>query len=438
MKPLEILLLCDMPDRVAATVFDHINALVRTSRHQVRPLSILGEIPAALDLSRFDAIVLHYTLFADADHYLSPSARVRLAGARATKAAIIQDEYRSVDRTIGLVRTLGADIVFTCVPEAEIEKVYPAGKLPNVEKINVLTGYVEQALLDRRVLPIARRPIDVGYRGRMVPVWLGDLGQEKSRIGARFLADAAKFGLKCDISCREEDRRYGKAWVQFVARCKAMLGVESGSSIVDFTGKIQAAIERDLRANPGLQYEALREQHLRMAHGRVELNQISPRCFEAAALRTLMILYEGKYSGRLEAWRHYVPLKKDHSNMAEIVAVVQDHRRAQDIVDRAYREVALAPENSYAALLQAFDSAIAERHARGAVRAGSAYSDREFAAATRSALRTVLRRYERRTLTYFHLLVFRYALAGFSADRRDAILARLYGLLRPVYRFLFR
>jgi hypothetical protein len=73
-------------------------------------------------------------------------------------------------------------VLFTCVPTPEIGKVYPADKLPGVACINNLTGYVPEALLSRPVAPIAERTIDVGYRARKPPFWLGALGVEKWRI----------------------------------------------------------------------------------------------------------------------------------------------------------------------------------------------------------------------------------------------------------------
>ena len=71
-----------------------------------------------------------------------------------------------------------------------------------------------------------------------------------------------------------------------------------------------------------------------------------------------MILYEGYYSGRLVPWRHYVPLKKDHSNMAEVVGVLRDVERAQTIVDTAFKEVALNPDNTFAAMVRQVDRSI--------------------------------------------------------------------------------
>jgi hypothetical protein len=164
--------------------------------------------------------------------------------------------------------------------------------------------------------------------------------------------------LKCDISTREQDRVYGEKWVRFVSGCKAFIGAESGSGVCDFTGEIQRRVEEHILREPDVPFETVRDLYFKEEDGRLMMNVISPRCFEAAALRTLMILYEGHYSGRLIPWRHYVPLKKDHSNMAEVVEVLRDAGRAQAIVDTAFREVALNPENSFAAMVRQVDRAI--------------------------------------------------------------------------------
>ncbi len=59
-------------------------------------------------------------------------------------------------------------------------------------------------------------------------------------------------------------------------------------------------------------------------------------------------------------WRHYVPLKKDHSNHAEVIAVLKNASRAEDIIEAAYREVACNPDNTFQAFVRQFDKIIAE------------------------------------------------------------------------------
>src|SRR5262249_46133095 len=149
---------------IAATVREHIDSLTGRSWHRVRKVSILGDLPPRLDLNHFDAVVVHYSLVACNDAYVSARTRKALRHFRALKAIFIQDEYRFIDATIVAMQEIGVDVLFTCVPEDEIEKVYPGERLPGVTKVNVLTGYVPEHLLDRPVPKRSERLIDVGYR----------------------------------------------------------------------------------------------------------------------------------------------------------------------------------------------------------------------------------------------------------------------------------
>ena len=183
---------------------------------------------------------------------------------------------------------------------------------------------------------------------------------EKWTIGERFQEQAGRFGLSCDISSDESTRLYGDHWIAFLAGTKAVLGTESGASVCDFTGTIRARVDAVTDREPGISFEAVRDRLLRDSDGQVVIHVISPRIFEAAALKTLMINYPGEYSGRLIPWRHYVPLEKDHSNIEDVVRVVQDPDRAQQIIDAAYQEVACNPDNSFRAMVRHFDRVVGE------------------------------------------------------------------------------
>jgi hypothetical protein len=426
-RPLQVLLLCDRPDRIAATLKDHLDALVGHSRHVVRPISVLGDLPEALDLAAFDAVVVHYGLVLAHDSYVSPATRARLAAFRGLKAQFIQDEYRFIDRTIAAMREIGLDLLFTCVPEPEIGKVYSEVALPGVRKVNVLTGYVPPALADRAVPAFHDRAIDVGYRARKVPAWLGALGQEKYTIGIRFQQETRDAGLRLDFSFREEDRLYGQAWIDFVARCRAMLGVESGASVFDFTGDIQQAVDAHLLRDPDASFEELQRLYFADAEGRIRLNQISPRCFEMAALRTLMILYEGEYSGILQPWRHYVPLRKDHSNLADVLAVLRDPARAEAIIACAHAEIACNPVYGFPAHVAHVDAMLAECFKPAMAAAHPPLSDAAFAAAARPGFTTRRRLVQRRVIDAAYRAVFRGLLGGVAPETRE----RIHGRLRP-------
>jgi hypothetical protein len=71
-----------------------------------------------------------------------------------------------------------------------------------------------------------------------------------------------------------------------------------------------------------------------------------------------MVLYEGRYSGILEPWRHYVPLRKDYANIDQVVAAIKDTAQLQEMADRAYEEIACAYRYSYRAFIERFDEVI--------------------------------------------------------------------------------
>lgn len=354
-----LLLVCDYRPYEAATVLDHIEAIRAWSRYEVFVLPFFGDLPDELDLDAFDGLLIHYNVVMSNAAYLSPFARWRISQFRGLKAALVQDEYRFVYRTMSVMRTLGINVLFTNVPQDQVALVYPSEALPAIKRmVTVLTGYVAPSLLSRPVTPYDQRTVDVGYRGRRLPAWLGRLGQEKSMIADRFGADASKYGLSIDLSCREEDRLYGGAWIDFLSRSKAMLGVESGASVFDFDGSIELAVRESIASQPEISFDQLHRMHLAEVEGRIRLNQISPRCFEAAALGTLMVLYPGHYSGVLEPWRHYVPLQKDHSNMDEVARTIRDRHTWERITKQARHEVALNPRYGFRAMVEVVDDGL--------------------------------------------------------------------------------
>jgi hypothetical protein len=367
-RPLRILLACNYDPANAATVCDHINAFARYSRHEVRVLSRVGEIFDGVTLETFDAVVIHYSLFLAIEAFVGPRSRRALAAFRGAKAVFIQDEYRFVNATLDALEACGVDLVFTCLGPTEAERIY--GKAGKLRTQQVLTGYVPQWLTQYPPVPLAARRTMVGYRGRTYPAWHGEQGREKIRIGKLFKRDAKRFGISTDIAWSERSRLYGRDWVKFIRDCQAVLAVESGASVFDFDGAVAARtesfaalIERPhpipaLARKPS--YEMLRDRFFAGQEDQIDIAQISPRVFEAIALRTLIIAYPGRYSGVLEPWRHYVPLDKDHGNMSQVAAVLRDPERVAEIITNAYAEIALNPAYGYGAMIEVFDQRITE------------------------------------------------------------------------------
>jgi hypothetical protein len=358
---LQVLLLCDFDPFNAGMMKDSVRLLAQTSAHQVHVLSFRGELPPELDLEAFDVILVHYSTFIYEERWLSTSARQRIAAASATKAVFLQDEYKHVDRTVDALAALQTDVLFTCFEPPQAAQVYADPRLRGMTLVTVLTGYVPPYLAELQGgPPIATRPIDIGYRGRHYPAWHGRLGHERVAIATRVAKDAPHFGLVVDVSLAEKDRLYGAAWLEFHFRCKAVLGTESGASVIDFTGDIARKVDADAARDPDITFETLRARHFADEEDKIPLAVISPRLFEAIACGCALILYPGRYSGRLVAGRHYLMLARDHSNMAEICTALRDPEALSAMVQRTRKEVLLAPENQDSALVQVFDAALAD------------------------------------------------------------------------------
>lgn len=336
-------------EAIASTVYDHINSFQKYGRYNYTYIDISKEKTTLDYIEQFDALIIHYTLFLFNDNRCPPWLRLILRNTKAKKIIFIQDEYRLVNDVVENLNFIKADLLYTCVPEAEIEKVYPKEKLMNLIKINTLTGFVPEdfSTISRIPMSYENRKIDVVYRARKLSAWYGRLGQEKWIIAERFVKDAKVYGLVTDISYQEKDRIYGDEWIKLLCNAKAVIGCESGAGVFDFTGDIQRQVEQYEIENSKAPFEEIKDKFFKNLDGEIKLNQISPRCFECAALGTLMILYEGDYSGILQPWRHYVPLKKDHSNMKEVVEFIRTPQKWKEMTSCAYEEIAMNENYSY-------------------------------------------------------------------------------------------
>ena len=361
LSSLNILLLCDQCARHIGTVEDHIQAFLTRSRHNVLALDARGGATIDLDLDRFDVVVTHYSVAIGYPGHVPASLASRIKAFSGTKIAFLQDEYRWIDASAEAIRDLGIDVLFTVTNPEVTHKIYHHPWFDDVRIEHTLTGFAPEDLCDRSPPPFEERRIDVGYRARKLPAWLGRAAQEKWTIGERFAADAKRYGLTCDISSREADRLYGEAWIDFLGNCRAVLGSESAISAFDFDGTLKSRVETFEREHPEASFKDVQTRLLQgidEQHGAIRV--ISPRIFEAAALKTLMILYPGSYSGVLEPWRHYVPLERDHGNMDEVVAALRDHAKVMKITEQCYQEVARSGRWGYNAFAMHFDQVVDE------------------------------------------------------------------------------
>jgi hypothetical protein len=187
---------------------------------------------------------------------------------------------------------------------------------------------------------------------------------EKHEIGVRFGELARDSGLRLDLATSEGERLYGDDWYRFIANSRCVLGVESGVSAFDLEDEVMN--EYDARVAEGLPVGLEDLSTLPRWEDVVYYRTISPRHFEAAALRVCQVLFEGRYSGALEPMVHYIPLKKDFSNYDEVVRLIRDPDVRRELTENAYRDLIASGEWSYARLIEGVDATLEQEAGLGA------------------------------------------------------------------------
>lgn len=333
----------------AATVREHIHSFAAHSRYPVWELNTDLGFPRGLADTHPKAIFLHYSLFSPLGYLISVELGEFLKQADAFKVAFFQDEFHYCRQRFEFVNEIGVDLIYTHVHSEDIPQVWGRYTRGAQARFNY-PGYVDSEMVAASAA-FSRadddRDIDVGYRGRPLLPYMGAGSVEKALIGERFRELAAGTGLRLDIDTSEAGRLYGESWYRFLGRCRAVLGVESGTSYLDLEDEVSRDYVARLADGRPVTLEALQEGPLGRLDHNFSYRTISPRHFEAAAFRICQVMFEGEYSGVLRPMVHYVPLKKDFSNFDEVIAIIGDNRARREIVENAHRDLIRSGDYSY-------------------------------------------------------------------------------------------
>ena len=347
--------------------YDHLYCFERhLPQHRVFYLNVEHkDVPDYARQVAFDIIIFHDLFFCG--RWGGPELFSRLCDrieflrdSPAIKIAVPQDEFISADLLCDFINSYDVKAVFSVAPASEWPKIYRLVDRERVRFYGVLTGYLEEQTLRKiDALRSARadaRDVAIGYRagGRSwrQASWLGRHGVLKIEIGDRVDAYARKIGIRTDISSRPEDVFMGDAWYEFLLRCKYTIGLEGGASILDWDGTLRTRTLDYVEKHPNASLEEIEAQCFPGLDGTFALFALSPRHLEACATGTCQVLVEGAYNGVLQPWIHYLPLKRDFSNLAEIMLLVKQDSHRAEIVDRTYRDIVQSGKYSYRAFAE--------------------------------------------------------------------------------------
>jgi hypothetical protein len=351
-RRLEILVLLQFRVMHINAVRDYVEAFDLFSRHSVTyahgPMPGKG-IPGNIDYREFDVLLIpHHCRVCSGDECFDDKVSNAIKQFAGYKVLIIQDEYDRTEIARQWIIDHGIHHVFTVVPEADIEKVYDPQRFGGTRFTNFLTGYIPPGL-DKglSIRPMEERPLHIVYRCREQGAWRGELCHQKLEIAKVVRRRCEERGLPVDIEWAEEKLIFGTAWNNFLQSGRATLGSESGSNVFDLDGSITRKVLAALDEHPELEYQDLVGKYFEDENIGVQMNQISPKFFEFIASKTALILFEGEYSGILEAGIHYLPLKRDFSNLEETLETLEDIPLLEEMAERAYSDVVASGKYHY-------------------------------------------------------------------------------------------
>lgn len=310
------------------------------------------DLSDALVAMPWDGVIFHYTFLALRFNLalwrpLYEGTKDKLRALTGVKVIIPQDEYHCTGLMRELCRYCGVSHIFTCASGFDFDTFYPAGETGGATVSQVFTGYVDdrsRGLIERLVKKQKTRRWDIGYRARKLKYWHGRSGQWKIEIAERVREKLPGYpGLKTDILTtgeKGENALYGNDWIKFVLNCRTMLGCLGGSDLMDVDGSIMDRVDAYMAEHPDSTFDEVADACFPGMDGNIHLYALSPRHFECAMTRTCQLLLEGDYFGVFEPNVHFIEIKKDYSNLDEVLEKVQDQEYCERIAQRCYEDVA--------------------------------------------------------------------------------------------------
>jgi hypothetical protein len=317
-----------------------------------------SRLPFYCRFIQFDLIIFH-TLFLNANWKQRRFKKLQkkvaiLKDSPAIKIAMPQDEFYNPKALCKFINDFDIHHVFSVQPEKEWNNIYRDVDFKKVKFHRIMTAYIDENLLSRinRKKKLKKdRKITIGYRtiGNTNKdfAWFGRHGQLKVDIADYFMRAAKRKGIKCDISYKRDDIINGDNWYWFLLDCKYVLGTEGGTSILDWNGSIYARTKNFVRQYPQASIADIEKHCFPAIDGTFQGFAISPRHLEACATETCQILVEGEYNNILKPGIHYIPVKKDFSDVENVLERIDDERHRLEITRKAFEDIVASGKYTY-------------------------------------------------------------------------------------------
>ena len=245
----------------------------------------------------------------------------------------VGNEYCLMPEKIRFINEVGVDYVASQLPEDAARWLY--GDCSNSKLLLVPHALNEK--IYRSYQEQHPRPIDIGFIGDRYSYAIGDV--ERTKLAEYFSQNSLSQKLSIDIRIGRKLRIPRDEYVKFLNSTRGTIGAESGTYYLEKTDKTQKKVEAFLSRCPKATfaevYKRFFEHHPKPVNGKA----ISSRHFEAIGTKTCQILLEGRYNDILKPDMHYISLKKDYSNMDEVLEKFGDQDFVMGILENTYEYV---------------------------------------------------------------------------------------------------
>ncbi len=282
-----------------------------------------------LRLRRYDLIVVAHSAAGDDMRLLLKSASA-FDRRRGKLVVFVGNEYDLLDEKIAFMRRTQAEFVCSQLPMEAAKYLY--GECSGASVLEMPHALNPARY---RVIPGSARSVDVGFIGDIYWPFVGD--RERTDLIEWFEREGAARGLAVDV---RRERVLRGEWNLFLNGCKAIIGAESGTYYLNDRGRLlERARSYNLNENRGASFNEVFQRFYAGQPRGVSGKSISSRHFEPVGTKTCQILLEGYYNGVLQPNLHYIPVKKDLSDIDAALERFRDEALRARIVEGAYEHV---------------------------------------------------------------------------------------------------
>ena len=276
-----------------------------------------------------DCIVILHSCFANAQ-LLRRLNLWKVKKLKFFKAYFMGNEYKHMPQKMKFCEEVGVDLLISMNYDDPILDLYK-------NRLDCRVESITSAGLDPEVfrpeVPFYDRSVDLGFRAADEPLYFGH--QRRVDLMNYFMSIKSEPSLKLDFSMNGKDRFTVSQYNHFLNTCRGQIGSPGGSDYYDIEDHARNLIIKAEHENPNLTVEeakALLDAH---CERRVWAN-VSGRQSEAAGTKSVMLLYEGDYSGFFEPDVHYIPVSKNYDNTNEVLEKFRDDEYCKRITENAY------------------------------------------------------------------------------------------------------